>query len=94
MLLTVVGFEVLIAVSRKMAVFWIVVPCSPVEVYQCFRGPFCFHHQGDDGGSRVVCININSNLLLFFNLGAHFGVFTYYMLGIIIINGRQRKAHI
>jgi hypothetical protein len=34
-----VGFEVLTAVSTKMAVFWVVVPCSLVEVYQRFRGP-------------------------------------------------------
>jgi hypothetical protein len=49
-----VGFEVLTAVSTKMAVFWIVAPCSLVEVYQRFRGPCCLHHQGDDdGGSKV-----------------------------------------
>jgi hypothetical protein len=29
-----VGFEVLMAVSTKMAVFWVVAPCSLVEVYQ------------------------------------------------------------
>jgi hypothetical protein len=29
-----VGFEVLTAVSTKMAVFWVVAPCSLVEVYQ------------------------------------------------------------
>jgi hypothetical protein len=29
-----VGFEVLTAVSMKMAVFWVVAPCSLVEVYQ------------------------------------------------------------
>jgi hypothetical protein len=28
-----VGFEVLTAVSTKMAVFWVVAPCSLVEVY-------------------------------------------------------------
>jgi hypothetical protein len=33
------------AVSTKMAVFWVVAPCSLVEVYHCFRGP-------DDGGSK------------------------------------------
>jgi hypothetical protein len=27
------------AVSMKMAIFWVVAPCSLVEVYQCFRGP-------------------------------------------------------
>jgi hypothetical protein len=31
-----------------MAVFWVVAPCSPVEVYRRFRGPCCFHHQGDE----------------------------------------------
>jgi hypothetical protein len=40
------GFEVLTAVSTKMAVFWVVAPCSLVEVYQRFRGPCCLHHQG------------------------------------------------
>jgi hypothetical protein len=41
-----VRFEVLTAVSTKMAVFWVVAPCSLVEVYQHFRGPCCLHHQG------------------------------------------------
>jgi hypothetical protein len=30
----------------KIAVFWVVAPCSLVEVYQRFRGPFCLRHQG------------------------------------------------
>jgi hypothetical protein len=43
-----VGFEVPTAVSTKMAVFWVVEPCSLVVVYQRFRGPCCLHHQGDE----------------------------------------------
>jgi hypothetical protein len=31
----------------KIAVFWVVAPCSLVEVYQRFRGTCCLHHQGD-----------------------------------------------
>jgi hypothetical protein len=31
----------------KMTVFWYVVPCSLVEVYQHFRGACCLHNQGD-----------------------------------------------
>jgi hypothetical protein len=44
-----------------MAVFWVVVPCSLVEIYHRFRGLCCLHHQGDhdrdrpdDGGSKVL----------------------------------------
>jgi hypothetical protein len=33
--------------SLKIAVFWVVAPCSLVEVYQRFRGPCCLHHQGE-----------------------------------------------
>jgi hypothetical protein len=43
-----VGFEVLTAVSTKMVVFWVVAPCSLVEIYQRFRCPCCLHHQGDE----------------------------------------------
>jgi hypothetical protein len=32
----------------SMAVFWVVVPCSLVEVYRRFRGTCCLHHQGDE----------------------------------------------
>jgi hypothetical protein len=35
-----------------MAVFWVVAPCSLVEVYQRFRGPSCLHHQGDETTRR------------------------------------------
>jgi hypothetical protein len=47
-LFTLVGFEVLRAVSLKMAVFWVVVLYRLVEVYQCFRGPCCLNHQGNE----------------------------------------------
>jgi hypothetical protein len=47
-----VGFEVLTAVSTKMAVFWVVAPWSLVEVYQRFRGPCYLHHQGDETTRR------------------------------------------
>jgi hypothetical protein len=50
-----VGFEVLTAVSTKMAVLGVVAPCSLVEVYQRFRGPCCLHHlRPDDGGSKDI----------------------------------------
>jgi hypothetical protein len=34
---TPVGFEVFTAVSMEMAVFWVVAPCSLVELYQFFQ---------------------------------------------------------
>jgi hypothetical protein len=45
-----VGFEVLTTVRMKMAVFWVVAPCSLVEVCQHFKGPCCLHHQGNFPG--------------------------------------------
>jgi hypothetical protein len=51
-----VGFEVLTAVSMKIAVFWVVAPCSLVEVYQRFRGPCCLHHQGDRNLHRMFSL--------------------------------------
>jgi hypothetical protein len=32
----------------KMRAFRGIVPCSFVEGYQCFRGTYCFHHQGGE----------------------------------------------
>jgi hypothetical protein len=57
-----VGFEVLAAVSTKMAVFWVVARCSLVEVYQRFRGPCCLHHQGD---VSIVFDSLRDHLSLF-----------------------------
>jgi hypothetical protein len=34
-------------ITMKISVFWVVAPCSLVEVCQRFRGPCCLHHQGD-----------------------------------------------
>jgi hypothetical protein len=31
--------------------FWDIAPCSLVEADQRFRGTYCLHHQGDNGGS-------------------------------------------
>jgi hypothetical protein len=39
----------------KTAVFWVIVLCSLVKVYQSFRGPYCLHHQGNE------CFRHNSN---------------------------------
>jgi hypothetical protein len=42
-------------VSLKMPAFWVVAPCSLVDVYQPFRGTYCLHNQGDDdGGSKYL----------------------------------------
>jgi hypothetical protein len=46
--------------STKMAVFWVVAPCSLVEVYQRFRGPYCLHHQDDESPVSTSETWINS----------------------------------
>jgi hypothetical protein len=35
-----------------MAVFWVLAPCSLVEVCQRFRGPCCLYHLGDDSSRQ------------------------------------------
>jgi hypothetical protein len=46
----------------KMAVFWVVAPCSLVEVYQRFRGPCCLHHQGDEYSDSHLRTHRRENL--------------------------------
>jgi hypothetical protein len=41
-------FQVPTVASMKFRVFWDVLPCSQIDVDQCFRGACCLHHQGDD----------------------------------------------
>jgi hypothetical protein len=40
----------------KMTVFSDVAPRSLVEIDRSFRGAYCLHDQGDDGGSKHVYI--------------------------------------
>jgi hypothetical protein len=53
-----VFLSVVFGIFRKKTAFWVVVPCSLVEVYQRFVSPCCLHHQDDDrpddGGSRKL----------------------------------------
>jgi hypothetical protein len=56
------------AVGTKMAVFWVVVQCSLVEIYQRFRGPCCRHHQDNSWrynpeDSHLYTISISMNFL-------------------------------
>jgi hypothetical protein len=39
------------------AVFWVVAPCSLVEVYQRFRGPCCLHHSATTQKTAILIPN-------------------------------------
>jgi hypothetical protein len=45
-------FQVLMAASMKITVFWDVVLCSILETDRRFTDAYCLHHQGNDGGSK------------------------------------------
>jgi hypothetical protein len=45
-----------------MAVFWVVAPCSLVEVYRRFRGTCCLHHHRPDDGSSKYLWNVGKLL--------------------------------
>jgi hypothetical protein len=53
--------EVLTAASMKMTVFWVVAPCSLVEVYRLFRGVCCLHHhhRPDDESTSTSETSVN-----------------------------------
>lgn len=40
--------------SKKMVVFWVVVPCNLVEVDRHFRGVCLVHHQGNNNGGNQL----------------------------------------
>lgn len=49
-----------------MAVFWVVVSCSLIDVYQHFTSPRCLHHQGSHlvDGTTIQKTAIESKILL------------------------------
>jgi hypothetical protein len=38
----------------KFRVLWDVLQCSEVYVDRCFRGMYCFHHQGDHSSADII----------------------------------------
>jgi hypothetical protein len=42
----------------KMAVFWVVAPCSLVEVCRCSKGTCSLHHQADEKAAREESVLI------------------------------------
>jgi hypothetical protein len=60
-------------ITMKMAVFWVVAPCSLVEVYQHFRGTCCFQHQGDEVASTCeMLVNFHQNTWHYNSEDSHF----------------------
>jgi MFS superfamily sulfate permease-like transporter len=44
------------AYKVQVAVFWVVMPCSEMVGYQCFREPCCLHLQGE--GRSCLCVDM------------------------------------
>jgi hypothetical protein len=66
-------FQVLTAASMKMAVFWVVAPCSLVEVYRRFRDAYCFHQPRRQQSSGKIIFLLQAKL--YFSVFLIFGVF-------------------
>jgi len=49
------------AMKMKVAVFWVVAPCSDVVEYQRFGGPCHCHLQGEVIGALVAQTTIQTN---------------------------------
>jgi hypothetical protein len=50
--ISILRFQVLMAASMKMTVFWDVAPCSLIQTDPCFGGAYCLHHCPNYGGSK------------------------------------------
>jgi hypothetical protein len=44
-------FKVFMVMKIQVKVFWVMMPCSFAVGYQCSRGPFCLHLQGEVNGN-------------------------------------------
>jgi hypothetical protein len=55
----------------KLAVSWVVAPCSLVEFYQRFRGTFCLHHQCDRPSTRLHGATTQKTAILIAQGGLH-----------------------
>jgi hypothetical protein len=55
-----VWYQVLAAVTMKMAVFWIVASCGLVRVSQGFRGLYCLRHQGDESPIALMMESVRT----------------------------------
>jgi hypothetical protein len=48
-----------------MTVFWVVAPCSLVEVYRRFGGALCLHHQGEESYTLLQGFSTRGPLMCF-----------------------------
>jgi hypothetical protein len=64
-------FQVLMAVSMKMAVLWIVPPLSLIEVYRHFRGACCLHYQGKLIALMMEAASTSETLVNFYETKWH-----------------------
>jgi hypothetical protein len=58
-LLQLVRFQVLTAANKKLTAFWVVAPCSLVQVYRRFRGASCLHLK-DIIGRTIIALVIQA----------------------------------
>jgi hypothetical protein len=49
------------------AVFWVIAPCSLVDVYGRFRGACCLCHQADEGSNQLLSV-METNCVFFFEV--------------------------
>jgi hypothetical protein len=49
----------------KIIAFWDMAPCSLIKVDRRFRGAYCLHHQGDDGGNTRLHCDISQKDIIF-----------------------------
>jgi hypothetical protein len=60
-----------------MTAFWDIIPCSLVEVDQCFRGAYSLHHQGSSPILSETSIHFDETPRCYISEGYICGLHTY-----------------
>jgi hypothetical protein len=81
----------------KMAVFWVVALCSLVQVYHCFRGTCCPHHQGDPAsifGLMMEAASTSDTSVNFYQTTWHYNPEDSHLLLAAMRTSNPNKSHL
>jgi hypothetical protein len=82
----IVRVHVLTEAIMKMMAFWDIALCGLFEVNRRFRGAYCLHHQGDDGGvcTYEMSVYLSEATRFYITEGYHLNIYLIIYLNITV----------